>query len=1486
MKKLLIIVGLFLMLLSPFVNADEVIDLPTIGTHNTTLATIELIKNTDSCLVDCEAILKVSPKTTFVGTKNDFFTDFVKKSIDVPNLIDWGYFVGIEKTIQVSVPVYELVDYNALYLQDANAIKQSCLQRGLLEFDSKYCYKVLQRKVVKGYKNESRTVIDWTDLKQDLSKLVVSDLDTRYLRLWGKKDPKLRESSIDWQLTFNGEKIAKWAWWNGSWTKKQKVTMNTDGIGLTGDITNDFVILVSISADNISFWAGTQANGEDVRFTNAAEDTELKYHFEHFDHTADEMRAWVGVTDTFTSAAPTEAYVYYGSAGAADGQDEAGTYSSIYESVYHLSGNVLDSLGNNDLNIQGGITPSTGGKIYHAYDFDGSAGSFLDNNVFDGSENVRTIQMWISPDAIASSQVIWSLTYDGSNRFYTYGLAGTKLNFRLYLPSAQHFGINTVDAVTLGSYSLLSQTCGTGGAKLWINQALKSSDANASVPNSIMDDWKVGADPWNAFYNGKMDEIRVFNITINNNDVNLLYNSDTNNLLSFGAEEAGNVNPDVNVIEPNGNQYVDGNYSIDFNVQDLDNPQTLYARVYYSATAELYSNIIADVNLNDHAALGSVTCDDTTWTNSTKCLVYWDTTAVPVGDYFIDINVSDTDLNGTDSSNASFRVNQEPTIVVNAPSDLGWISGIYSIDFNVSDLDDTDDLWIYLYYSATAQLYSNLVLDANLNDYAGIAGLTCDDSDWTNSTNCTYSWDTTSIADANYFIDANTADQDYNVTDSSNFNFAIDNNAVFSDFNLFWYSAEAVYQTADLNILSDMNVVFDWNIEWHFGYNIRNVYTTVDAANDDQNCYSFLRENKNCGYQKKSSADVAWNLIESFEDTNHFRTDSRLPCVYRKRATNYSAVKLADANSTFVLNNPNDWIKILHTAEQSEVDVNVFVEYCFLANYTGTGSRTMHLYDCNSEVADPTTSNNCLIYSFDSATPLCPCGTLSYKYITNDQNQMVGDKNVNLTDSDFNHYIYYNCPSCNVAKYWTLEGIDQNANIDRERIWTTNAGGLAGLIANGSFIPSTRYSWQNQNYATYLTWFVGIDDQNSVPYQRELITAGLNLTPIVHDINAPDANSWNSGTIDVYGIVSDSENNTIVCDFNLVNLNLIPVSTLAYGVAVTNGICGTTFDTTAVVDGNYYIELRVRETGTPELLDSNAYSDRFFVDNSAPVLNTYSPLVNVTQSSDTAVFNASYDDVNSGLDYCWIELYYNGAFVSDVNTASCSTTIAIPLAGDYAYVIIRGVDVAGNISAGTTTGTITRITTVSGEGGGGGGGVSFSLDPVISIAENPFDDANNTFVLECSSNVLFIGASPTSINCKITNKASFNMQYAIAFDENIAEFIYLDTKFPFVLEPNTFAEFNLFARTTDVNFLDEFYDGHLVGSFKLSGIYSSYSLQVDQIVNVVSVSKISPLEKVTIGFWGLFGIELLGQPMWIIAVAFLIMVGIVIGVYKFVIKRD
>ncbi|MFA4906933.1 MAG: hypothetical protein WC602_01550, partial [archaeon] len=111
--------------------------------------------------------------------------------------------------------------------------------------------------------------------------------------------------------------------------------------------------------------------------------------------------------------------------------------------------------------------------------------------------------------------------------------------------------------------------------------------------------------------------------------------------------------------------------------------------------------------------------------------------------------------------------NHAPQIKLFFPPNNRWVSGATNrIDFNLLDLDN-DSLSAALYYSGQKGARQNLIANLNLST-------ACSNPDNSNLTdnNCHYDWNTSALADGNYFIDLNAYDAYSSVQSSNDSNFA------------------------------------------------------------------------------------------------------------------------------------------------------------------------------------------------------------------------------------------------------------------------------------------------------------------------------------------------------------------------------------------------------------------------------------------------------------------------------------------------------------------------------------------------------------------------------------------------------------------------------------------------------------------------------------------------------------------------------------------
>jgi biopolymer transport protein ExbB len=127
------------------------------------------------------------------------------------------------------------------------------------------------------------------------------------------------------------------AWWNGDFTLRKKIVVDTSSSGAAIDGSIGTVpVLVRLHDGDFRF-TSAKPDGSDIRFVAEDDKTALGYHIEKFDALLDEALVWVKIPD-LKAGAKTSIWLYYGNAGnPPKAEDTKGTYDADTVLVYHFS---------------------------------------------------------------------------------------------------------------------------------------------------------------------------------------------------------------------------------------------------------------------------------------------------------------------------------------------------------------------------------------------------------------------------------------------------------------------------------------------------------------------------------------------------------------------------------------------------------------------------------------------------------------------------------------------------------------------------------------------------------------------------------------------------------------------------------------------------------------------------------------------------------------------------------------------------------------------------------------------------------------------------------------------------------------------------------------------------------------------------------------------------------------------------------------------
>lgn len=179
-------------------------------------------------------------------------------------------------------------------------------------------------------------------------------------------------------------------------------------------------------------------------------------------------------------------------------------------------------------------------------------------------------------------------------------------------------------------------------------------------------------------------------------------------------------------------------------------PTITFTLVHNGCAPIVLSNV--QVKINSSAANFNYASDCNASGLNYSCTFYQ--TALPEGDYNLSIIVSDLTGNFRQMDRNFHFVPEVGVTNINPSGTLE--SGITTISFTVHNTL-LNNLYASIYYSSITAgklgFENAIASDLNLNAYESIANLSCDSNYWWPPVQCTYTWDASSVADGNYYID-------------------------------------------------------------------------------------------------------------------------------------------------------------------------------------------------------------------------------------------------------------------------------------------------------------------------------------------------------------------------------------------------------------------------------------------------------------------------------------------------------------------------------------------------------------------------------------------------------------------------------------------------------------------------------------------------------------------------------------------------------------
>lgn len=209
--------------------------------------------------------------------------------------------------------------------------------------------------------------------------------------------------------------------------------------------------------------------------------------------------------------------------------------STGLKAYYPFSGNANDVSGNgNDGTLFGGVTLSTDkqGNVSSAYEFDGIDDYINTFSTFDYSS--RSLSLWINPYSITGSggsddNTLKHVVISQDDDLLNYGILRIDIdNGKLKLWAAGVDGTYIDDAINKDQWYHLVLIRDNNKTKYYINgvNVFEGTSDNYGSTFNPNDDFVIGAgrSTTNQFFNGKIDNIRIYDIVLAENQIQELFN--------------------------------------------------------------------------------------------------------------------------------------------------------------------------------------------------------------------------------------------------------------------------------------------------------------------------------------------------------------------------------------------------------------------------------------------------------------------------------------------------------------------------------------------------------------------------------------------------------------------------------------------------------------------------------------------------------------------------------------------------------------------------------------------------------------------------------------------------------------------------------------------------------------------------------------------------------------------------------------------------
>ena len=317
-------------------------------------------------------------------------------------------------------------------------------------------------------------------------------------------------------------------WWNDSWAYKKKITLDKVALQQAGISTDsNSLALVRLHTGNFSYFLDVADAGKDIRFIANDDKTPLKFSIELFDPINEMALIWVKLPDNLATAQDANIWMYYGNAGAVDGQDSSALYPTDNVLTYHFStATVTDATAYANNPIESTATTSSGGVVAGAAQFKGEQIVRIADqpSIQMSLEKGWTLSSWVRVDEAQAEQVL----FQRGGGTFSLDLKEQNLLINVTDVAGQIQTLTATVPLSIGSWHHVVVTADTAAITLYIDGVVAGNLAlNLTLADNLANlsgEITLGADALGKRgFIGLVDEFSLYTSVMPENSIKFTY---------------------------------------------------------------------------------------------------------------------------------------------------------------------------------------------------------------------------------------------------------------------------------------------------------------------------------------------------------------------------------------------------------------------------------------------------------------------------------------------------------------------------------------------------------------------------------------------------------------------------------------------------------------------------------------------------------------------------------------------------------------------------------------------------------------------------------------------------------------------------------------------------------------------------------------------------------------------------------------------------